>query len=283
MFLTGAQKFENLCKKNSPIWMGIINLTPDSFSDGGSFNCNEKSLKRAFELVENGAKILDFGGVSTRPFSEFITPDRELQRVYEAITKIRPQLPKDVLISIDSFSPYVTNVLVREGLIDIINDQFSARFEEKIPNESTLKKRNTAQLAAEYELGYIIMHMQGAPGTMQINPVYEDCGKEVLSFLKERIRYVEKQGVKFLAVDPGIGFGKSVDNNLELISQKFINNLFELNKPILLGLSRKWFLGQLYPELIIPHSRDKITKEYEMKCISYGVKIIRSHVMPSEL
>lgn len=283
MFLTGAQKFENLCRKTSPIWMGIINLTPDSFSDGGKFNYHENALKRAFELVENGAKILDFGGLSTKPFSEFIEPDRELQRVYETISKIKPQLSKEVLISIDSFSPYVANALAKEGLIDIINDQFSARCEEEITYESTLKKRNTAQIAGQYELGYIIMHMQGTPGTMQVNPVYENCGKEVLSFLKERIQFVEKQGVKFLAVDPGIGFGKSVDHNLELISQKFINNLFKLNKPILLGLSRKWFLGQLYPELVIPHSRDKITKEYEMKCISYGVKIIRSHVMPSEL
>jgi dihydropteroate synthase len=282
MDLTGAQKFENLCKRNGSIWMGIINLTPDSFSDGGKFNCNEKALKRAFELVKNGAQILDVGGVSTRPFSELIESERELQRVYETICYLKKQLPNDILISIDSFSPYVTNVLASEGLIDIINDQFSARCEEEISYESTLKKRNTAQIAAQYELGYIIMHMQGSPGTMQVNPVYENCGKEVLSFLKERIHFVEKQGVKFLAVDPGIGFGKSVNNNLELISQSFISSLSELNKSILVGLSRKWFLGQLNTELTEPHSRDKVTKEYEMKCISRGVKIIRSHIMPSE-
>ena len=187
MYLTGAQKFDNLCKKNSPIWMGIINLTPDSFSDGGNFQSNEKALKRALELVQNGAQILDFGGVSTRPFSELIEPEIELQRVYKTIFNLKKQLPSDILISIDSFSPYVVNVLARDGLIDIINDQFSARCEEEITYESTLKKRNTAQIAGQYELGYIIMHMQGAPGTMQVNPIYEDCGKEVLSFLKERI------------------------------------------------------------------------------------------------
>jgi dihydropteroate synthase len=283
MYLTGAQKFDNLCKKKSPIWMGIINLTPDSFSDGGKFNSIENALKRSLELVKSGVQILDFGGVSTKPFSELIESENELQRVYEAICIVRKQIPSDILISIDSFSPRVTNALANEGLIDIINDQFSARYEEEITFESTLKKRNTAQIAAQYELGYIIMHMQGSPGTMQANPTYENCGNEVYLFLKEQIEFVEKQGVKILAVDPGIGFGKSVHNNLELLSQHFINNLFELNKPILIGLSRKWFLGQLYPELIIPHSRDKVTKEYEMKCISYGVKIIRSHVMPSEI
>lgn len=283
MNLTGAQKFENLCKKYHSIWMGIINLTPDSFTDGGKFNCCEMALKRSFELIQNGAHILDFGGVATHPFSEFVDSDRELHRVYETICKVRSQLPKDILVSIDSTSAYVTNVLANEGLVDIINDPFSAGREEEIFWNNSLSSRNTAQIASHYELGYIIMHMQGSPDTMQIKPTYEDCGKEVFSFLQERIHFVEKQGVKFLAIDPGIGFGKSVENNLELLSQEFISNLFKLNKPILIGLSRKWFLGQLNPELIVPHSRDKVTKEYELKCISHGVKIIRSHVMPSEL
>ena len=284
MNLSGAQKFADLCKRNDSIWMGIINLTPDSFSDGGKFNCNEMAMKRAFELIHNGAKILDIGGVSTKPFSEFIGPEKELERVYDTICKVKSQIPKEILVSVDSYSPYVTATLANNGLIDIINDQFSARYEEEISLEkATFKGKNTAQIAAHYDLGYIIMHMQGTPDTMQVNPVYENCGEEVLSFLKERIHFVEKQGVKFLAVDPGIGFGKSVNNNLELLSQNFINRLSVLNKPILVGLSRKWFLGQLYPELTLPQSRDKVTKEYELKCISHGVKIIRSHVMPSEL
>lgn len=283
MNLTGAKKFEQLCKENRSVWMGIINLTPDSFSDGGKFDRKEKAIKRALELVENGAKILDFGGVSTRPFSQCIDSKSELLRVYETIYNVKLQIPNDVLISIDSFSPNVTNSLANEGLIDIINDQFSAKVKEDILFENTLQKRNMAQIAAQYELGYIMMHMQGSPNTMQIKPTYKNCGEEVLSFLKERIHFAEVQGVKYLAVDPGIGFGKSVEHNLELLSHKFIKKLSKLNKPILIGLSRKSFLERLNPELSVPQSRDHLTKEYELKCISHGVKIIRSHVMSSEL
>lgn len=283
MLLTGEKKFKNLCEKHSSIWMGIVNLTPDSFSDGGKFSSHEKALLRSLELIKNGALILDFGGISTRPYSSSIPPKQELDRVYETIFKIKPHLPKEILISIDSYSPFVTSQLASEGLIDIINDQFSARHEETIPWSDTYKNINNAQIAAKFSLGYVIMHMQSKPSCMQINPYYKNCSNEILLFLKERIQYAESQGVKFLAVDPGIGFGKTLENNLEILSQNFLNLLLKLNKPILIGLSRKSFLGQLYPNLFEPHTRDYVSKEYELKCISNGVKIIRSHVMPSEL
>ncbi|APJ02605.1 dihydropteroate synthase [Silvanigrella aquatica] len=284
MNLTGAHKFEELCRKNNSIWMGIINLTPDSFSDGGLYNIKQKALNRAQELVNKGAKIIDFGGVSTRPFPQEINANTELERVYEVIFSARAILPKDILISIDSYSPLVTNRLAKEGLIDIINDPFSSSCEEQIELENnSYIKINNAFVAAKYKLGYIIMHMQGKPNNMQLNPQYRDCGHEVISFLKEKIQFVEKEGVSFIAVDPGIGFGKLLEHNLELLSKNFLNNLSKLGKPILIGLSRKSFLAKLYPECIEPVSRDKVTKEFEWKCIQNGVKIIRSHVMPSEL
>lgn len=282
MSISGAKKLENLCHANKAVWMGILNITPDSFSDGGKYNSKDSALKRALELVNNGAHILDIGGVSTKPFSEKIEPEIELKRIYESILTIKKSIPKHILISVDSFSPFVTEALAKEGLIDIINDQFSGKIEENLYYNNQINKLHNAQVSAFYQLGYIIMHMQGKPNDMQINPAYDNCGEEVYNFLKERMEFAEKQGVKYIVLDPGIGFGKSVENNLELISKDFINSLSQLNKNILIGLSRKWFLGQLHPELTEPSFRDNVTKKFEFDCISFGVKIIRSHTMPSE-
>jgi len=279
----GYKKFEELCNKNQPVWMGILNVTSDSFSDGGKYNSKELALKRALELVAHGAHIIDIGGVSTKPYSEKISSAFEFERLHETILFIKNKIPSDILISVDSFSPYVTSSLANENLIDIINDQFSARIEENTLITDELEYVNNAQIAAKYNLGYILMHMQGKPKNMQLNPYYISCEEEVISFLKERLEFSENLGVKYIALDPGIGFGKSVENNLKLISQDFIKKLSFLNKPILMGLSRKWFLGQLYPELVEPDTRDKVSKNYEFNCISYGVKIIRTHTMPSEL
>ncbi|KAB8039023.1 dihydropteroate synthase [Silvanigrella paludirubra] len=283
MNISGAKKFENLCNENKTIWMGILNITPDSFSDGGKFNSKYLALKRALELINSGALILDIGGVSTKPYSEKLNSHSEFERVYEIIKFLKNKIPQNILISIDSSSPYVTDLLAKENLIDIINDQFSARIEENIKIKNEFMFVNNAHIASEYQLGYIIMHMQGTPENMQLKPSYENCGNDVILFLKDRLQFAENLGVKYIVLDPGIGFGKTVENNLELISAEFINKLSSLKRPILIGLSRKWFLGQLYPELIEPHTRDKVTKQYEFNCISYGAKIIRSHVMPSEI
>ena len=178
---------------------------------------------------------------------------------------------------------FVTNVLAKEGLIDIINDQCAALRKEEILYESNVMEVNCAQVAAKYGLGYIMMHMQGTPSDMQVNPQYFNCKEEVFSFFKERIYFAEEAGVSFVAIDPGIGFGKTLNHNLELLSKNFMQSILEFNKPILVGLSRKSFLGLLNPNLVDPQSRDKLTKNFEYNCISNGVKIIRTHVMPSEV
>lgn len=230
-----------------------------------------------------GAHILDIGGASTRPNACKLKPTEELERVYKVLCELKLVVPKETLISIDTYSPFVAYTLAKEGLIDIINDVYSGKVEEYIESSNNTDEMDTAQVAAEFGLGYIIMHMQGTPSNMQINPNYNNCSEEVISYLRERAEFSEKRGVKFLAVDPGIGFGKTVAHNLDLISKGFLEKLMNLNKPILVGLSRKSFLGYLYPELTVPSTRDNVTKEFEFSCFANGVKIIRSHVMPSEL
>ncbi|WP_186646613.1 dihydropteroate synthase [Fluviispira vulneris] len=279
MKLSGAEKFSRICSENSNLWMGIVNLTPDSFSDGGEYFSVDKAMSRIDALVKNGAHILDFGGASSRPNSPLITPEEELERIYQVILEARKRIPEGVLISLDTYSPRVAQKLAEEGLIDLVNDIFSG-----LRTEATNGvMRNTAEIAAEYKLGYILMHMQGIPENMQINPKYSNCLSEVKGFLQERILFAEKCGVESIAIDPGIGFGKSLENNLELLSQKGIDCLKELNKPILIGLSRKSFLGKIYPNLTEPVMRDCASKEFEKKCLQFGAKIIRSHIMPSEL
>lgn len=281
--LTSADKLKKICTEHNHVWMGILNITPDSFSDGGLYYTKNYAVKRAIELVNYGAKIIDIGAVSTRPYAQTVTYNEELERLLPVLNEIRTSLPSEVLISIDSFNPRVVYELAENNLVDIINDQFSSKILQEFEFNSVFKNLNNAEIAAKFNLGYIIMHMKGTPENMQISPNYLDCAEEVFLFLQERMIYAERCGVKEIILDPGIGFGKTVEHNLELLSEKFIKKLSILNKNILIGLSRKWFIGQLYKELDIASKRDKVSKDFEYKCIAHGVKIIRSHVMPVEL
>lgn len=281
--LTSADKLKKICTEHNHVWMGILNITPDSFSDGGLYYTKNYAVKRAIELVNYGAKIIDIGAVSTRPYAQTVTYNEELERLLPVLNEIRTSLPSEVLISIDSFNPRVVYELAENNLVDIINDQFSGKILQEFEFNSVFKNLNNAEIAAKFNLGYIIMHMKGTPENMQISPNYLDCAEEVFLFLQERMIYAERCGVKEIILDPGIGFGKTVEHNLELLSEKFIKKLSILNKNILIGLSRKWFIGQLYKELDIASKRDKVSKDFEYKCIAHGVKIIRSHVMPVEL
>ncbi len=280
---TSADKLKKICTEHNHLWMGILNITPDSFSDGGLHYTKNFALKRAIDLVKFGAKIIDIGAVSTRPFAQSVSYDEELKRLLPVLKEIRNSLSSDILISVDSFNPDVVYELAQNNLIDIINDQYSGTITKEFTYNSELQKLNNPEIAAKFNLGYIIMHMKGTPENMQISPNYLNCIEEVFLFLQERMIYAERCGVKEIILDPGIGFGKTVEHNLELLSEKFIKKMSILNKSILIGLSRKWFIGQLYKELEVASQRDKVTKEFEYKCIEHGAKIIRSHVMPAEL
>lgn len=262
-----------------PLWMGIVNVTPDSFSDGGQFDTVASALVRADELVKAGAIIVDVGGVSTRPGSQSVSSEQECHRVLPLLKSLRQRLPASCFISLDTFRPSVAQAAAEQGYIDLINDVCAGRHTENCG-------LTTVQVAARYELGLILMHMQGEPRTMQQAPSYKDCVGEVVVFLRQAALAARKLGVKCVWIDPGIGFGKTTAHNCELLSVEGMRQLTSLGFPLLIGLSRKRFLGELFAtdavDMRIPVNRDMRTKELELLAVQRGAAVIRSHRMPSE-
>lgn len=224
---------QRLLKDNHPIIMGILNLTPDSFSDGGSYTEKGRAVYFALQMVREGADIIDVGGESTRPDSQRVPPEEQLRRVVEVVTTLRRTLPENIPISIDTTWSEVARAAVSAGA-SIINDVRSGRDDEGI-----------FELAAEKNLPLILMHMQGTPQTMQVNPSYEDVVKEVKEFLLERCEKAQKLGVakENLIIDPGIGFGKTQEHNLQLMA--CLEEFAATGYPVLLGASRKRFMGAI--------------------------------------
>ena len=229
-YLIQAGKFTLKMGRDRPtLVMGILNLTPDSFSDGGRYPGKTAALDRCLEMEDAGADIIDIGGESSRPGSDPVPVDEEKARVLPLIEAAAAKV--SVPVSIDSCKPEVARSAVEAGAT-IINDIFA------------LRQEGMAQLAAEKGVPVVIMHMQGRPKTMQANPHYTNLIDEIILFLQERIDFGEQFGIARgnIIIDPGIGFGKTVDHNFEII-----NRLDELNKlgaPILIGPSRKAFIGK---------------------------------------
>lgn len=209
--------------------MGILNATLDSFSDGGRFADPESALKQARHLIASGADVLDVGGESTRPFSDPVPLETELERVIPLIRAVR--IESDIPISVDTTKCEVARQALDAGA-DIINDVSALRFDPAM-----------VRLAAETGAPVILMHMLGTPRTMQENPAYASLFSEVIFFLEERIQDAVRNGVSRdqIIVDPGIGFGKDLGHNLSLIRN--LELLQVLDRPILLGASRKRFIG----------------------------------------
>ena len=210
--------------------MGILNVTPDSFSDGGRFQMAEQAVAHGLQMAADGADIIDIGGESTRPGARNVPAGEERARVVPVIERLRTET--GALISIDTRKADVARAALAAGA-DIINDV------------SALADPGMAALAAETGAGVVLMHMQGAPETMQRNPRYGDVVADVRTFLAERIGFAAGQGVapEQIAVDPGIGFGKTDVHNLALL--RGIPALAELGRPVLVGASRKSFIGRL--------------------------------------
>lgn len=211
--------------------MGILNVTPDSFSDGGQFFSRENALRRAEELIKEGADIIDVGGESTRPSSEPVEIEEELRRVIPVVQAIKKQLQAKV--SIDTYKEKVAKEAMEAGA-DMINNISGFTFDPKI-----------ASLAAREKVPVVLMHIKGKPATMQDNPQYDDLMSEIVSFLRNSIKIAAEAGVKSdrIIIDPGIGFGKKVEHNLEIL--KNLKTLKSLGHPILAGLSRKSFIGHI--------------------------------------
>lgn len=222
-----------MLKFNEKIICGILNITPDSFSDGGLYFEKEKAVERALKMIEEGAKWIDIGGQSTRPFSQSISPEEEEERVIPVIKELRRKVPSSIILSIDTFYPEIAGKALDLG-VDIINDVTGLRNEKMI--ETILKHKKPV----------VIMHMKGEPKTMQENPYYDDVIKEIKDFFIEKINKLLENGFDDIIIDPGIGFGKNLEHNIKIL--KNLNSFKKLGYPIMLGPSRKSFIGMICGE-----------------------------------
>ena len=245
---------------SAPRIMGIVNVTPDSFSDGGKFFSRDAALKQALQLVEDGADILDIGGESTRPGSDPVAVQEEIDRVVPAIEAISAEV--DVPISIDTMKAEVMRAAVSAGA-GLINDV------------NALRGDGALQAAAELDVPVCIMHMQGTPQTMQQEPHYEDVVSEVEAFLLERIEACEQAGIKAdrIMLDPGFGFGKRARHNLRLM--KHLSRLTRLPYPVLVGVSRKSIIGDMLKVSV----DERLAGSLALASIAVwqGAKLIRTH------
>lgn len=246
---------------NKPIIMGIVNVTPDSFSDGGNYNSVEDAFKQAMRLIEEGAGILDIGGESTRPGAPDVALQEELLRVIPVIKRIREA--SDCVISIDTSKAAVMEAAIEAGA-DIINDV------------RALQEPGALEVAAKYsDVPVCLMHMQGQPRTMQTNPTYENLISDINQFFEERVLTCSKAGINQnrIILDPGFGFGKTLSHNFEIL-EKF-NAFSTLGLPLLAGLSRKSMFGQLLNR----ETSERVAASLAgaLLCAQKGAHIIRVH------
>lgn len=239
--------------------MGVLNVTPDSFSDGGQYPDEIAAINRGLEMVAEGARIVDVGGESTRPGSQPVAPDVELQRVIPVVEALAGE---DVIVSIDTAKPVVAEAALVRGA-EVVNDVTAARHP------------GMAELMAASGCGVVLMHMQGSPPDMQVEPRYDDVVSEVEEFLLRRFNTVAAVGVEEsrIAIDPGIGFGKTLDHNLELL--RHLDRLAE-HAPVVLGTSRKGFLGAL-TGIGEPQARDLVTAVTTALGFAGGARVFRVH------
>lgn len=242
--------------------MGVVNVTPDSFSDGGRFLDPETAVAHALELVAQGAEILDIGGESTRPGATPVSESEELRRVLPVIEQLAAQVK--VPLSIDTMKPAVARAALAAGA-SLVNDVAANRADETM-----------WRLVAEMEAGYVAMHMQGTPRTMQVNPTYTDVVQEVAAFFRERLERLAQAGVarEQVILDVGLGFGKTLEHNLQLLGD--LGSFTKLGRPVLLGASRKSFIGRLDPAATTA-SRLPGSLACASLAIAAGVQIIRTH------
>ncbi len=245
--------------------MGIVNVTPDSFSDGGLFADPAAAIRHGLELVAQGAEILDIGGESTRPGAQPVTEADELARVVPVVAALAAQTT--VAISIDTMKPAVARAALAAGA-SIVNDV--AAFQRQPGGTDAMW-----QAVAEYGAGYVAMHAQGLPPTMQQHPVYADVVGEVGNFFRERLEKLNAAGISADQVifDPGIGFGKTLEHNRQLLAA--LPTFVRLGRPVLLGVSRKSFLGKISGAKL--NERLPASLACATLAVADGVQIIRTH------
>ena len=248
--------------------MGILNVTPDSFSDGGRYNAVDTAVTQALRMVGEGAEIVDVGGESTRPGAAEVSGGEEIRRVVPVIEKLRAST--DAAISIDTSKAEVAEAAVEAGA-EIINDVTALTGDPAM-----------AAVAARSKCGVVLMHMQGTPRSMQKDPRYDDVVRDVGNYLAARISAARSAGIDAdcIAIDPGIGFGKTADHNWKLVAE--LRPLAESGRPLLLGVSRKSFLKEL-PGCEEPSGRDGATATLTALGYSLGARIFRVHEIAGNL
>ncbi|MEY2421139.1 MAG: dihydropteroate synthase [Acidimicrobiaceae bacterium] len=244
--------------------MGVINVTPDSFSDGGRFLDHEAAIARGHEIIAEGAEVIDVGGESTRPGAEGVPVGEELRRVLPVVEALSPH----VRISIDTRKPEVAEAAIAAGAT-LLNDVSATLYD--------------VAAAAGRGVGYVAMHMLGDPRTMQINPTYGDVVREVRDFLVSRADAAAAAGVEEVWIDPGIGFGKTTDHNLSLL--KHLDVLVSTDFPVVVGTSRKRFLGALLADADRPKTAETVALDDRVEgsvasavwAMVQGVQMVRVH------
>jgi dihydropteroate synthase len=251
---------QRLLTISSPIIMGIINATPDSFYNKGKNSSVDELVANAIQMMDDGATILDIGGMSSRPGAAFITEEEEIDRVLPVIVAIKKEIPT-CFLSIDTYRSHVAEECIKAG-VDIINDISGAELDIEIMD-----------VAAKYQTPYICMHMQGTPQTMQQNPTYENVSNEVYQFLHNKIQLLKSKNVMDVISDVGFGFGKTTANNFELLKNLAIFQ--RLNAPTLVGISRK---SMIYKTLnTTPENALNGTTALHMIALQNGANILRVH------
>jgi len=261
LFLRFRKKSYDLSQRT--LIMGALNVTPDSFSDGGHFFDREKAIEEGLRLAQGGADILDIGGESTRPGAKPLDAEEEIRRVIPLIQTLDQKI--GIPISVDTRKARVAEKALETGA-EMINDISALRFDERM-----------AEVVARWKVPVVLMHMRGNPETMQLDTHYDDFLGEILSFFRERVAFAESRGIPAdqIVLDPGIGFGKSLEEQHNLILLKYLQNFKVLEKPLLIGTSRKAFIGKILG--LPPREREEGTMATVAVAILNGANIVRVH------
>jgi len=245
----------------TPKIMGILNATPDSFADGGEYNNIDSALGRIGLMVSQGAAIIDVGGESTRPGSDPVTEDEELQRVLPVLEKALSRFP-DTIFSIDTTKYRVAQEALKLG-VHLVNDVSGLQ-----------KEPPFAELCVRHNAGYILMHSQGNPKTMQEDPEYDEVVEDIKSFFRQQVAKAKEAGLKKIILDPGIGFGKAQQHNISIL--KRLREFVDLGYPLLVGASRKSMIGRILGDREVD---DRVTGTVAVHyhAMTQGAKIIRVH------
>jgi len=245
---------------SSPKIMGILNLTPDSFSDGGKFNNEKSALQHAEKILKDGGEIIDIGPQSTRPNAEFLNSDEEIKRIGKIISEIKKEFP-DALISLDTFYAETVKFGFNEG-IDMVNDISGGQFDEKM-----------FDIVVETRLPYILMHVNPSYKTMHNKINFDDITLDVNQYFTKKTNELLKKGIKDIILDPGFGFGKTVENQMKMIGETQFLGFGKY--PLLIGISRKSFIYK--PLGKSPLEINEETQKLHLKVLQQGTKILRVH------